>query len=226
MIGTALLSRRTSSICGVLASFLYAGTDIIAGTLWEGYSFAHQAVSELSAIGAPTRPLVVPLYFVHDGLMMMLGMGVLGHGRRRAQRLMGGLLVGYSVVGVVGLLFPIHQRGATVTFTDTAHSALAGVTVLLIVLAIGCGAFSYGRRFRLYSKGTLLALLVLGAVLGFMSGTQIGDQGTIAPPQWFGLIERIDIYGFLLWVVALATVQWRAEEGRGFRGGSGGPDEP
>ena len=98
------------------------------------------------------------------------------------------------------------------TFTDTMHSALAGVTVLIILLGMGFGAAAHGRRFRLYSIGTLLTLLVLGAVLRFMSGSQLATQGVVAPPRWFGLIERIDIYGFLLWIVVLAIVLLRERD--------------
>ncbi len=213
-LGNASILRKALLFSGILSSLLYTATDILAGMLWEGYSFIDQAVSELSAIGAPTRPLVVPLYVAHDVLMIAFGLGVWGYSRKRAQRFVGGLLVGYSVVGFVGLLFPIHQRGVEATFTDTMHSVLAGVTVLLILLAMGFGAIAYGKRFRLYSIGTLLTLLVLGATLGFMGGTQIAAQGVIAPPQWFGLIERINIYGFMSWVVVLAIVLLRAEKGR------------
>jgi hypothetical protein len=207
--------RRTSLVCGILSSLLYAGTDLLAGTLWKGYSFIDHAVSELSAIGAPTRPLVVPLLIAHDALVFAFGWGVWRYSRKRPQRFVGGLLVGYAVVGLVGLPFPIHQRGAEATFTDTMHSALTGVTVLLILLAMGFGAIAYGKRFRLYSIGTLLTILVLGAGLGFMAGAQIAAEGVIAPPQWFGLIERINIYGFMSWVVALAIVLLRAEQGSG-----------
>ncbi len=40
-------------------------------------------------------------------------------------------------------------------------------------------------------------------------------QGGIAPPQWFGLIERINVYGYALWVVVLAVVLLRAEKEEG-----------
>jgi hypothetical protein len=100
----------------------------------------------------------------------------------------------------------LHLGGAEATFTNTMHSILAGVTVLLFLLAMGFGAFACGKRFRLYSIGTLLTLIVLGAVSGFMAGAQITQQGFTAPPQWFGLIERITIYGSMLWVAVLAIV--------------------
>jgi len=47
--------RKALLICGILSSPLYIGTEILAGMLWKGYSFTDQAVSELSAMDAPTR---------------------------------------------------------------------------------------------------------------------------------------------------------------------------
>jgi len=42
-----------------------------------------------------------------------------------------------------------------------------------------------------------------------MSATRISQEGFITPPQWFGLIERIDIYLSMLWIVVLAgTLLW------------------
>jgi len=142
------MKRNVLFFCGILSSLLYVVTDILAGMLWEGYSFIDHAVSELSAIGAPTRPLVVSLLLAHDALVIAFGLGVWRYGRKRPQRFVGGLLVGYAVVGLVGLPFPIHQRGAEATFTDTMHSALTGVTVLLIH-----ALSSHGRDRALNSAG-------------------------------------------------------------------------
>jgi hypothetical membrane protein len=55
MVETSRMLRNLLLICGILSSLLYVSTDTLAGTLWKGYSFTHQAVSELSGIGAPTR---------------------------------------------------------------------------------------------------------------------------------------------------------------------------
>jgi hypothetical protein len=45
-----------------------------------------------------------------------------------------------------------------------------------------------------------------------MASSQISVQGFTAPPQWFGLIERIDVYGSVLWVLVLAIVLLQAED--------------
>ena len=56
------MARKALLICGILSPLVYVGTDILAGTLYAGYSFTSQAISELFAIGAPTSSLMVPLF--------------------------------------------------------------------------------------------------------------------------------------------------------------------
>jgi hypothetical protein len=205
-IGTASTLRKVLLICGILSSLVYVGTDILAGMLWEGYSFTSQFISELSAIGAPTRPMVVPLFLAYAVLKVAFGLGVwVIAGRRRALRLIGGLLAGEEVVSLVAPLFPMNLREAEMTFTDTMHLVITAVTVLLILLSIGLGAVAYGKRFRFYSIGTLVTLLMLGS-LSFSGGAQLAaEQAT----PWVGVMERITVYGYMLWVAVLAIVLLR-----------------
>ncbi len=201
-------------MCGILASLIYVATDIVAGMLWEGYNFTSQAISELSAIGAPTRPLVVTLGIIYDVLLIAFGLcvWVIAAGQRRALRLIGGLLVGIGAIGFVWMQFPMHLRGAEMTFTDTIHWTIAGVVVLLILLMIALGVIAYRKWFRLYSIGTLVTLLVVGMWLIFMGGAQIAAQQST---PFFGVMERITVYGYLAWVAVLAIVLLRVKRGPG-----------
>src|SRR6185503_346554 len=79
------------------------------------------------------------------------------------------------------------------------------VTVFVMFLAIGFGATAFGKRFRLYSIGTVVVLLAFGA-LTFIEAP--GLQSNL-PTPWIGLFERINISVFLLWVVVLTAVLWR-----------------
>ena len=47
--------RKTLLVSGIVSSLLYVAMNIFVAMQWEGYSSASQTVSELSAIGAPTR---------------------------------------------------------------------------------------------------------------------------------------------------------------------------
>ncbi|HEX6924467.1 MAG TPA: hypothetical protein VF167_03525 [Longimicrobiaceae bacterium] len=67
---------------------LYLGIDLLAGSRYEGYSFLDQAVSELSAIDAPTRGLWLALGPLYQLLVLLFGVGAqLAAGRDRRLRI-------------------------------------------------------------------------------------------------------------------------------------------
>lgn len=84
--------------------------------------------------------------------------------------------------------------------TDVLHIALASVDVLLIVCILTFGAGAFGRAFRIYSRFTILTVLVFGAWAG-LDGPNI--QANL-PTPWAGLRERTSIFAFMAWVVVLA----------------------
>ena len=210
-IGTASKLRKVLLICGIVSSLLYFSMDIVAGLLTGGYSFTSQAISELSAIGAPATPMWVPLGFVYAALLIAFGAGVwvIAGGQRRALRAIGGLLIALAVVG--SLPFPMHMRGDEKTFTDTMHLVIYGLIVPpLLMLSMGLGALAYKgkkRWFSLYSVGTIVTLLVVGTLTG-LSAVQIDAQ---QPTPWVGVTERILVHGSMLWIAVLTIVLLREE---------------
>jgi hypothetical protein len=193
-------------ICGVLSSLLYAGTDILAGLLTPGYSFINQAISEESAIGAPTRSLVVPLLFMYALLFLAFGWGVSRTaGKNRVLRITGGLLILIGFVGLAWTPFPMHLGEPVTSFANTMHSVFAGIQVILILATIVSGAIAYHNWFRFYSAVTILALLAAGLVSFWLATS---GNNPLTPP-WFGLIERINVYGYMVWVLVLAIVLLR-----------------
>jgi len=193
-------------ICGIVSSLLYIGTDILLSMRWEGYSYADQAISELSAIGAPTRPFWLAMSFLFNPLLIAFGVGVWrAAGQKRSLRITGILLMVWGVVGFLWLPFPMHLRGAERSFTDTMHIVMTGVTVLLITVFIGFGSGARGKWFRLYSILTLLAMWGFGAVTGMLASGI--DTGTT---PWMGAFERVIVYAPMLWVLVLAVILLRA----------------
>jgi pimeloyl-ACP methyl ester carboxylesterase len=184
--------------------------NLFVAMQWEGYSSASQTVSELSAIGAPTRSLwVLPAAF-YTVLVTAFGWGVWkSAGRIRALRILGGLIVAYGALGLIWPFAPMHLREALAagggTLSDTMHLALGSVTVLLMLLAIAFGAAAFGKRFRLYSIASLVILVAFGA-LTFLDAPRLAAN---LPTPWLGIWERINIGVFLMWVVVLATTLLR-----------------
>ena len=110
------LGRRLQPIllaCGILSPLLYAVADGLAGSGWEGYSFRDRAISELGAIGAPSRPLFSLLLLVVYLLLLAFGIGVRrSTAGRRAVRVVGGLLIALAVMALsVGQFVPMRLRG-------------------------------------------------------------------------------------------------------------------
>lgn len=202
--------RKVLLVCGVLSSLLYVAMNVFVPMQWEGYSYTSQTISELSAIGAPTRPLWVLLGTTYTLLVAAFGLGVWGSARRnRLLRVVGGLMVAY---GVIGLFWPpMHQRAVLAagggTLTDTMHIVFTMATVLLMLLAISFGASALGKRFRLYSIATMVVLVAFGALTG-LDAPRVSAN---LPTPWVGVWERINIGVFLLWVVVLAVALLRVQ---------------
>ena len=197
-------------LCGVVSSLLYVGIDLLGGLSSEGYSFSGQAISELTAIGAPTRSLLWPLYLGYGILLIAFGLGVWAAADEKAALRLGGLLL--AAVGLLGFawpFFPMHLRGAERTLVDTMHLVLSGVTVLLLVLAIGSGAGAFGRRFRIYSIGTIAVMLLFGMLTG-LDAPRV-DAGL--PTPYLGITERLSLGAYLLWIASMSVALLRLRSG-------------
>jgi hypothetical protein len=189
-------------VCGILAPVLYVATDVIAAVRWEGYSYAAQTISETFAIGAPTRPLILLRGVGYSLLVIAFGLGVFESARGKHRLLVAGaLLVGIAVVDLLApFVAPMNLRGAERTLTDTMHIVLASVDVLFILLIIGFGASAFGLRFRLYSIGTILIVIVFGTLAG-LDGPRVAAN---LPTPWLGVTERISVFSYMVWLMVLA----------------------
>ncbi len=199
--------------CGIAYGLVYIVTnDLVAATVYPGYSRMDQAISELSAISAPTRVFLVAMLPVGTALMIAFGVGVwITANRNWALRVTGGLLIAFGLTGVAWLPFPMTSRAdmarGVMPVNDLGHLVLSAVTVLLIVAIIGFGAAAIRDwGFRVYSAVTVLVVLGFGAVVG-MQVPKIAD-GLSTP--WMGVFERINVYGYMLWVAVLAVILLRA----------------
>lgn len=202
--------RRRLLVCGIAASALLAGTDVLAGVSYRGYDFMAQSISELSAVGAPTRLVVVPLNLAYDALMVAFGVGVWATAVNRAGRSMAVMVIGNAVVSAAWVFFPMRSGEPA----SSVNVGFGAVSMVFFLLAIGCGAVAYRGLFRLYSSATLLAYLGLT-----VWGVSRGDAATTGSSASVGVQERTMVAGYLLWVTVLAVLLLRAEKRRSLTAG-------
>ena len=188
--------------CGVLSSVLYISAEVYAWSQVPGYSPNTHAFSELRAEGAPTRPLMVAVAGApYNLLVAALGVGVWASSSRRAARATGGLLLVYALVSYLGgTVFQMDPRGTEGSMRTLLHEWATAVMVVSMLVTMGVGAFLHGVRFRVYSIATLVTVIAFAA-LSFQQASLLAAH---QPAPWLGLIERVSIYAWMVWVAALA----------------------
>lgn len=206
-------SRKPLLICGILSSLLYVAMNIFVPLGFEGYSYSAHTVSELSAIGAPTRQVWVVLAMIWVLLFAAFGWGALKSAAgNRPLRVLGGIILAYCVFNLYWP--PMHLREVLAagggSLTDTLHLVWAGTTVFLMLLMMGFGAAAFGKKFRIYT----IASMALHFVFGFLTSLEAPKVETNQPTPWIGVWERINIGIFLLWVAVLAVILLRREKER------------
>jgi hypothetical protein len=207
------MTRKALLVCGILSSVLYAVMTIVGAMLYEGYSSASQVVSELSAVGAPTRQLWVWLGAVYSLLVVAFGWGVWkSAGTNRRLRIAGAsICFGFAVTGIAWPFAPMHVREVLAagggTLSDTVHIILGPVTIFLLLFTIGFAAVAFGKPFRFYSMITIAIILVSGILMG-LDGPRIAAN---LPTPWVGVWQRITIGAYLLWFAVLAIALLRLQ---------------
>jgi hypothetical protein len=207
--------RQALVTCGLLYAVLYPiVNDAIAATLYDGYSRTSQAVSELSATGAPTRPFLVATSPLFSLLQIGFGVGMWqsAHGKRSV-RIAGALMVAHGAVSLLWVLAPMSRReviaAGGATSADTMHLILAGGTGLFVAAYVAIFAIGFGWLFRAYSVLTLVVALVFGRLSAQVRQLEAGD-----PTPYMGLWERIGIGAWLLWMAVASIVLLRRNRAR------------
>ncbi len=194
------MARRVLLICGVVSSAFYlAAIDVLAPIVHPGYhGYTSQMVSELLALGAPTRPLLVVPMLLYNLLVFAFAAGVWVSAEGRGARVLTAVaLVGYGVSSTVGLLLaPMDLRSAGISNQTLLHIWATAVQGLFIVLVLVFGVFVHTGRFRRYAVATLVTCVVFGALASL--------EAAQSSMHWIGLTERVNIYAWMVWLAALA----------------------
>lgn len=194
--------------CGILSSILYILADIIASAIWRDYHYTSQTVSELFAVDAPTRTLVVICFIVYAFLIYAFGIGIwLSTHGWRSLKVAAILIIGKEILGLTGtLFFPIHLRGVEGNYSDIMHGIVTAVGVFLFMFpAMIAGAVAFQGIFRIYSIVTMTLFIVFGILAGTMQPQLAANH----PTPMMGIWERMNIYGYMLWIVILSIMLLR-----------------
>ncbi len=186
----------------------YVASWAIAGALHPDYDPTRRAISETFALGAPQpgRALMLVVLVVTGvvlvGFGWVLDRGLPGTGRAAG---LASAISGVMTVGVVVVPCTQGCPGYGATFTDSAHSVVAGAGYIALVLAPLLAAW----RVRGHDRRLMVVSLVLG---GIAAGGLIARSAGLAP-EYSGLQQRIFNTTADLWYVVVGI--WLARRSAG-----------
>ena len=195
--------RRALLICGIISTVWYVVINIYVPNQYEGYNILSYTVSELSAVGSPTRIIWVLLVVFYILLLLAFGWGVLKTaGQNRNLRITGSLIIAYCILNFYWP--PMHQREVIAagggTISDTLHIVWAMITLIFNITLMAFGAAALNKSFKIYTYSSWLVFIIFG-VLTFLDSP--GMEANL-PTPYIGLWERINMGVFLLWIVVFA----------------------
>ena len=195
---------RIVALTGILGVLFYVLHVFLGQAAYPGYRAASQAVSELSAIGAPSR-MVALLFFSLYSLCMIvfaLGLWMLFRDRISGTFSIGCLLLlGTYVVSWIGcLFFPPAQSLATGFWKNVAHLILNGGVMLFSVAALLFIGLGVWKRYRWLSLFSFFAIFMV--ITGMVLSGLVGQM-------YVGAAQRISAFALVLYDLLLAVWMMR-----------------
>lgn len=187
-------------LAGMLSVLYYTSHVVIGGWLWRGYSHLQQPISDLTATGAPNRPLVLTLSVVYGifALLFAVLFTVIENKQFPKVVLWGGAcFIAVHVCSVSYLFFPEDLPGAEVSFPGMMHIVVTALIVpftILSPLLLGMGFRKVAgwQQFGTYSIATGLLIIIFGGTTAIFYAKKL---------PYFGLVERINIGLLQLWTL-------------------------
>jgi hypothetical protein len=199
-------------LAGVAAAALYVSIVQIAAEMTPGYSHIAQPVSSLYQSGAAIGAPVAAAFAVYNMLVGVFGLALVRLAQARAERSRAGVAAGAGIMlcalaGAVDAIFPQDPIGAALTTPGTLHIAFAGIASLLTVASLALAAWWLLGRHELrplawYSVASLVVILASGPATA---------AATASNSAYMGLLERVTILTFTLWMAIASVVLARAE---------------
>ncbi len=179
-------------LLGVISLLSYAAAVIFSPFAYPGYDWMSQAVSDLSAVNAPSKELWSQLSSLYGvcGILSIMAVCVFVEGKlNRMLRVGIYLFAAMNFISNIGYtMFPLSDSGYAGTFEDFMHVYV--VTMLVVLLSISSlicimiGGYR-DRNYCFLAKWATVALIMMFA----------GAIGTnIVPKIYFGIVERFSVF--------------------------------
>lgn len=188
---------RVLELCGIAALVCYVLHDILGAMNYPGYSAMKQAVSDLTADGAPSVFIARPFSCAYGILALVGTLAVViekKSGFNKVQHLGCITLLSMHCISFFGYtLFPLSE---TSQFSNIMHIVVTVLVVLSSIVTMVLFIIGSAKKdgMKILGIGALIALLAM------MAGA-IGSG--LVSPSIFGLVERFSTYSAVVFTAFL-----------------------
>ena len=196
-------------VCGILSVVFYLLHDVIGAANYPGYQWTRQAVSDLTALDAPSFPIARALSGIHGiftGICCAF-LCVMLADTRKSLRIGIYLFTAMHGVSAIGYsLFPLSGSGYDGSVQSFIHVYI--VTVLVVMLSVVSLILIAAGSFREHRKA--LGIISLAALVCMFSGAA---GSAILPKEIFGIAERFSTYSAVIFTGILGVYWFRDRKG-------------
>lgn len=184
------------SLSGLIATIFYA-LYIIEGTKnYPGYNWIQQAVSDLTAIEAPSYIAASRYTSIYGSLSCLCCLVIYILIKDKEIKLFRIGIVLYTIMNWISFigytLFPLSSSGYKGTFQDIMHCYVVTVYVVILSIASLILIFIGGIKNRKHIVVGILAIISLFSI-------SYGSIGMgIFPKEYFGLFERLSVFSVVI----------------------------
>lgn len=214
---------------GAAAPVFYALVVVLGAFLEPGHSHFSNTISDMMAVAAPNRVPVAIGLALGCLLGAFLGVGLIARLGRLDRRFVvtGWMMILIGVVGAAISFFPVDGMPGERAPAEIIHLALTGLVFTFIAVAVGSFAFAarreagFGRaprRSRLGARRRAAfealasySFLTLGVVVTSGIATSLAEAYDF---EAVGLLERLLVGAYLVWLLVVATTLLRRTETR------------
>lgn len=191
----------------VVATISYVLAVIIGGFLKDNYNHIYNAISELSEAGTGEILIVNVLFGIYNYLLIIYSLVYLFIYRRKMNAKVATIYVSILLCGLSGIMmgvFPQETRGEDVTIKGIMHFVFAGVAAITTMLITILSWVNYKKENRNYAMYSLISFIII-----FISGLGNVILMNNGIGNFFGLVERITIGTFILWLFVTGYYKYK-----------------
>ncbi|MCB1517820.1 MAG: DUF998 domain-containing protein [Hyphomicrobiaceae bacterium] len=198
--------RHLGLWAGIAAPLLYLVLVVTGGAIAPGYDHVRDPISALIADQAPFAAPLNAGFLLYNLLFVVFAVALALTSKSRMSRAASLVLLAVALAGAVMIGFPMDAANAGMSATGLTHILLAIVQSIGSMVGIGMFAGAFWRAKRTISGTVSIAALLVV----FLSGGLAAAAGAQGSPV-VGLLERITIGTFEIWLFLLAFVTLRDE---------------